>query len=277
MPNLLTVDDVKASLPKNLQTAATQSLTDKINGAATDPEIARNIRENFISFTTVLAEGRFKTEDYLNAVMYVSHKLLGMTNQEAYRRTFLKRYTDLVAKGMSEKDISAYVSAYNKNKLVNLVLEQTLVPTWVLNQHNYQKAINKQVDLMENANSEKVQTDAANSLLTHLKRPETKQVEVDLNIKEPEGMSELNRMLSMMAQRQQELIGQGVSTREIAHQKLGQDLGSQKHHTAPSHPEPEIIDITPVQEPAPQKAAKEFTGSPDPKKPLSSFRPDYAE
>ena len=64
------------------------------------------------------------------------------------------------------------MTSYNKNKLVNLILEQSMIPSWVLNQDMYQKALNVQCELMLTANSEKV-SDAANSILTHLKPPQS--------------------------------------------------------------------------------------------------------
>lgn len=93
--------------------------------------MAEAIKDNFLSYTQVLSEGKFKTEDYLSAVMYVSFKLMGMTNQDAYARTFPARYRTLLNNGTSAKDISSYVSMYNKGRLVNLILEKSLIPTWV--------------------------------------------------------------------------------------------------------------------------------------------------
>jgi hypothetical protein len=217
---MLTLDELKLSLPSHLKTVASQDLVDKINTAAADPDMAQNIRENFLSYTNVLKDGRFRTEDYLNAVTYVSYKLMGFTNLDSYKLTFPIRYRDLVARGASEKDISSFVASYNKNKLVNLVLEQTMIPIHILNQDAVQKAINVQVQLMMTANSEKVRSDAANSILTHLKTPETKKIELDLGIKETSGMNELKGMLSALAERSLDLIAQGVTTREIAHQDL---------------------------------------------------------
>jgi hypothetical protein len=217
---MLTFEQVQAALPPHLRVCVTQELVDQVNNASTDPEVGQTIRENFVSYGMILKEGRFKTEDYLHAVAYVSYKLMGYTNREAYMRTFPNRYQILVAKGTAEKDIAAYVTAYNKNKLVNLILEQTLIPTWVLNQDVYQKAINTQLELMLNAKSEKVRADAANSILTHLKRPEKQQVELNIGVKETSGMVELKDMLTALAEKQQQMISGGVTTREIAHQKL---------------------------------------------------------
>jgi hypothetical protein len=217
---MLTREQVEQALPPNLKNAATQQLTDRVNNIVSDPLIAEQIRENFISYTTVLKDGRFKTDDYLSAVTYVSFKLMGLSNQDAYMRTFPNRYQQLLAKGTSSKDIAAYVSAYNKGKLVNLILDQTLVPVWVLNQDVYQKAINVQADLMLNANSEKVRSDAADSLLNHLKRPEVKAVNLNLGVQENSGLTELKDLLTQLAEKQRQAISNGTPTRLIAAQPI---------------------------------------------------------
>lgn len=220
MSTMLTKELVEQAVPANLKGAVTQQLVDTINNVSSDPIIADQVRENFISYTSVLREGRFKTEEYLNAVAYVSYKLMGKTNKDAYACTFPNRYQALVAKGTTEKDISAYVAAYNRGKLVNLILEQTLVPTWVLNQGIYQQAINTQARLMTTANSEKVQSDAANSILTHLKKPESAGPLISLEINESSGMNELKQALAAMAAKQAEAIEAGVSAKHVAETPL---------------------------------------------------------
>lgn len=217
---MLTRDQLEQALPPNLKGAATQQLTDRINNVVTDPIVAEQIKENFVSYTSVLKDGRFKTDDYLSAVTYVSYKLMGLSNQDAYMRTFPKRYQALLAKNTSSKDIAAYVSAYNKGKLVNLILEQTLVPSWVLNQDIYQKAINTQLELMTTAQSEKVRTEAANSILTHLKRPEVKSINLNLGTQENSGLAELKGMLTQLAEKQIEAIQSGTPTQLIAAQPI---------------------------------------------------------
>lgn len=217
---MLTVQEVERALPANLKSAATQPFVDQINNIVSDPLVAEQVRENFISYTKVLQDGKFKTEDYLHAVTYVSFKLMGLSNQDAYFKTFPARHQALVAKGTTAKDISSYVSAYNKGKLVNMILEQTLVPSWVLNQDIYQKAINTQAELMLTAQSELVRTQAANSLLTHLAKPKEAGPLVNIDMRENSGMTELKDMLRTLANRQQEAIQGGVSTKVIAEQAI---------------------------------------------------------
>lgn len=216
----LTVTDVAKALPPNLKSAATQAFVDQINNIVSDPVVAEQVRDNFISYTKVLQDGKFKTEDYLHAVTYVSFKLMGLSNQEAYFRTFPQRHAKLVAAQTAAKDIAAYVSAYNRGKLVNLILEQSLVPTWVLNQDAYQKAINTQVELMTNAQSEMVRTTAANSILTHLAKPKEAGPLVNIDMRESSGMNELRETLTKLAEQQRDLIQRGVTTKEIAEQNI---------------------------------------------------------
>lgn len=217
---MLTVTQVAAALPSTLRGAATQDLVDRINNIVSDPLIAEQVRDNFMSYTKVLQDGKFKTEDYLNAVTYVSYKLMGYSNKESYCRTFPQRHASLIANGATDKDISAYVAAYNKGKLVNLILEQTLVPTWVLNQDMYQKALNTQADLMMNAQSEMVRTTAANSILTHLTKPKEAGALINIDMRETSGMGELKDMLNKMAQQQLDLIDAGVPAKTLAEQRI---------------------------------------------------------
>jgi hypothetical protein len=217
---MLTKQQVEMAVPANLKSSVTQEMVDILNGIASEPSVGEAIRDNFISYTGVLRDGKFKTTDYLFAVTYVSYKLMGRTNKEAYALTFPQRYADLMAKGYSEKDISAFVSAYNKGKLVNLILEQTLVPTWVLNADIYQKAINTQAELMVTSSSDMVRMQAANSILTHLKKPDAAGPLINLDMRESSGMNELKDMLRNIATKQQSAIESGVSTADIAAQPL---------------------------------------------------------
>ena len=216
-----TVEDVKKAVPSHIRSNITQPLVDTLNNIAADPLIAEDIRNNFVSYSAVLKEGKFKVEDYLNAVAYVSYKIMGNTNEESYAKTFPHRYSALIAKGTAMKDIASYVSAYNKGKLVNLILEQTLVPTWVLNQDLYQKAINVQADLMRNAQSEKVRVEAANSLLTHLGKPKEGSFQISIGEVESSGMREMREMLREVAENQREAIGSGrMRTIDVAAQRI---------------------------------------------------------
>lgn len=208
----LTLDNVKKAVPAKLKDSIEQSFVDKLNNLAHDPIVADQIRNNFISYAHVINDGKFSIEEYLSAVKYVSFKLMNLTNVDSYARTFPQRYAGLLAKGTSQKDIASYVSAYNRGKLVNLILEQTLVPSWVLNQDIYQKAINTQAELMNNAKSERVKCMAADSILKALAKPEAAGPLVNIDMKESSGINELKQALVELAANQKKSIEKGILT-----------------------------------------------------------------
>jgi len=217
----LTIDQFKQALPDKVKKSINQELIDQINLTLSDPDMFEQYRDNLLSYTKVMADGRFKVTDYVNAVKYVSHKLMGCTNIDAYTKTFPDKYQSFVARGVSAKDIASYVTAYNKSKLVNLIFEQTLIPSYVLNQDLYQKALNVQAELMVSAQSEKVRCDAANSLLTHLKMPETQKVELEIGVKEDSSIAALRATTMALAAQQRMMVEAGaMNAQDVAHSKL---------------------------------------------------------
>jgi len=168
MTDKLDIELVKAACPRTLRSGVTQDFVDKLNNIHSDPLIREAMQERTLGFINILAEGRFKVDDYLNAIRYVTYKMAGSTNQESYTKAFPARYQKFLSDGLDAKAISAYVAMYAKGKLVTMLLERAMIPVWLVNADNYQKAINVQVGLMTSAASEMVRTQAANSILTPL-------------------------------------------------------------------------------------------------------------
>ena len=219
--SVITIEQFKQALPDKVKKSVNQELIDQINSTLSDPEMYETYRDNLVSYTRVMADGRFKISSYVEAVMYVSHKLMGCTNIDAYIKTFPDKYNRFIQQGVSAKDIASYVTAYNKNKLVNLIFEQTLIPSYVLNQDLYQRALNVQADLMITAKSEKVRCDAANSLLTQLKMPETQKVELEIGVKEDSSIAALRATTMALAKQQRLMVESGaMNAQEIAHGRL---------------------------------------------------------
>ena len=218
---MLTLDQFQLALPDKVKKSINQELIDQINNTLSDPEMFESYRDNLISYTKVMADGKFKVTQYIDAVRYVSFELMGCTNIEAYTKTFPDKYQRFIQQGVQAKDIASYVTAYNKSKLVNLIFEQTLIPSHVLNQDLYQRALNVQADLMMNAKSEKVRCDAANSLLTQLKAPEVKKVELDIAVKEDSAIANLRATTLELARQQRLMLESGaMNAQEVAHGKL---------------------------------------------------------
>lgn len=221
----ITVDQFKEALPPNVRKSFNQSLIDKINATLTDPDMYESYRDNLLGYARVLADGKFKVQQYVDAVKFVSHRIAGATQIDAYSITFPDKIARFASQGVANKDIASYVSAYAKSKLVTLMMEQALVPTWLMNQDLFQEALNTQAVLMRTANSEKVRSDAANSILTHLKRPEAAKVQLDISVKEDSAIAALRDTTEQLVVQQRQMIQANLmNAQDVAQSRLVIDM-----------------------------------------------------
>jgi len=232
--NALTLDQFKQVLPEKMKKSVNQALLDQINNTLEHPETLAILRENMLSYTSVMRDGRFKVSSYISAVKYCSFKFMGDTNRKAYIRTFPDKYNQFIADGVAEKDIASYYTAYNKSKLVMLIMEQSMIPTHVLNNHMFQDALNIQYQIASDPDvNPKVRSDAANSLIVNLKPPEHKKIEIDVGVNQGSVIEDYQVAMVMMVKKQKELLEQGGDLLSIANASVKRP--EQK----------EIIDITP--------------------------------
>ncbi|RLC68215.1 MAG: hypothetical protein DRH97_03820 [Chloroflexi bacterium] len=218
----LTVDQLKAIMPNRQKQNITASLVDELNQLIVEPDHRDFFRENIIGYVDVLKDPTATLPGYIRAVKYVSYKLMGLTNQESWLRTFPERYQRLVTENKDAAYIRSLVCAYNKGKLVNKIYEQSTIPTWVINQDSFQKAINVQAKLMlDPLVSHKVQSDAANSLLTHLKQPEATKMTLDVTVTQDESIGELRKAMERLAIAQRDAIRSGArNAQDIAESSI---------------------------------------------------------
>lgn len=212
----LTEEQFKAVLPKSMTKTINSTIMKRVNDVLSKPEEWEFFKENLLTYTNVLQQGKFRMSQYVNAIRYVGFKIMGSTNKDAYRKTFPTKYQKFLLDGVAEKDIASYSTAYNKSKLVNLIYEQTLIPTHILNAPLFQQALNTQAALMLDISvSPKVRSDAANSLLTHLKAPETKKLELDIGISQNDIIEDYQQAMSKMVEQQLKLINAGGDLKQI--------------------------------------------------------------
>lgn len=207
----LTLDQLKAVMPARQKQNITQGLVDSLNSCVAEPEYRENFRQNILGYADVLTDPNTTMEGYIHAIKYVGYTLMGYTNQESWMRTFPQRFQRLLDEEKPEAYIRSLVCAYNKGKLVNRIREQAMIPTWLLNQDKFQQAINVQAVLMTSASSEKVRTDAANSLLTHLRQPEATKVTLDVNVKQDDSIAQLRDAMIKLGTAQADAIRLGIS------------------------------------------------------------------
>lgn len=219
--SLISEQELKQALPEHVKKNVTPQLLQRVNQTLNDPEAYDTYRENLLGYAHVLMEGKFKMTNYVDAVKYISYKLMGRTNKDAFTLVFPEKITKWDADGVESKDQASYITAYNASKLVNLIYAQTLVPVHILNKDIHQQAINTQAELMLTAKSEKVRCDAANSLLTHLKAPETHKLELAVTHGVDSGLEALRQSTAALVAQQQQMLKEGtITAAQLANQNL---------------------------------------------------------
>lgn len=218
---------IKAQVPEQFRGAITQELLDKLHSLESNPVLADHIRETMVDYISVLRDNPTSMDNYLRLVTFLTGRMRGDDILVCYAKAYPERYTQLAQLGTSEAKIRSHAAMVEKGKMYVAMLQQVLVPSWILNQSAYQKAVSTQLDLMENSDSDLVRTQAANSLLTHLGRPkEAANVTINNNqVNAGAGdLDMLRNMMSDLSNRQRNSIkGGSASTRDVLDLKANED------------------------------------------------------
>ena len=221
------LESIKKLVPKAQRTLITEDFVDKLEASVKDSVIAEEFKNNFITYLNVLSKGKYKMEDYINAVKYVSFKLLDYSNVKAYAATFPERYQRLVDEG---HQIDAFVSMYNKNKLVIQIYEQTIVPSYVLNAPLHQEALNTLANMIKDEDiGGMTKVKACEAILAYTKQPEVIKGELTIGIEQSDTINDLREITENLADTYRMMLEKkGMRLKDVA--------------------EANIIDITPEEE-----------------------------
>ena len=63
--NDLTLEPFRDVLPKQVRGAISDELIDSVNHAIANSELRENFRDNLLSYTSVMKDGKFKIESYI--------------------------------------------------------------------------------------------------------------------------------------------------------------------------------------------------------------------
>lgn len=221
---VVTKEQLLRTLPKKFHNNVTTKFVKILNDSITDPEFREIYRDNLLGFSNVIKDGKFKLQSYLDAVKYVSYKSMGSLDIDAYSKTFPERYQRLVLEGASQKAISSYATAFKKTQLVTRLFEQTMIPIHIGNADVFQRAVNEQAHLMVHANSEKVRSDAAHSLMQTLKPPVAKEIDLNVGITHDKSLDELREATNELVKTQKELMQSKILTpTQIAKSRIVQE------------------------------------------------------
>ena len=218
-----TVENLKTLIPSNL---VNQDLADRVNQLMTDDLLKDQFKDNMVSFVSVLSRGQFTPQQYVNAVTYVSYRLMGIKKREAWSHTFPDRYKELLNKGVASKVIYSHSSAYDKSKLVSMITEQTLVQSYVINQHYFQEALETAVDIMrDDEESGKVRVDALGRVLEYTAMPESLgSNKEEIAEKSMDIIQQLANATSQLAKTHAKAIENGASPKQIIQEAIYVDV-----------------------------------------------------
>ncbi len=212
---MFTYNELQELVPKKQRNVVTEDLVILINEIADDETIGVEFTRNMIDYSTVLAQGKYSLEEYMSANHFVTLLLLQHKDIDAYKIVFPDRYMRLLAKGLTRSQMGSYATNYKQNKLVTQILEQTMVPSNVLNAPMYQEALNHSRYLMLNAKSETVQQNCAEAIMTQLKGPESSKLEIDISINQSDSVRDNEAFMIELAEKKLELMRLGGNIKDI--------------------------------------------------------------
>lgn len=205
-------------LPARKKVKVSDDVLDMLRKGIDDENMWQVIEDNYLTYQSVFSSGRFSSEEYINAVKYVSVKLMGAKNVDAYRAVFPERFERIVKQ--AEKSncknpnnyIDGFVSSYNKSLLVTRILEQSLIPSYVLNAPLHQKAINTLAEMVIDPKVKGMaRVKACEVLLNYTKPPETIRHQLDLTDSGIDTVANLKDALAGLA----DTIKRGIDKRVI--------------------------------------------------------------
>lgn len=213
------LESIKKLVPKAQRTLITEDFVNRLEASMKDSIIAEEFKDNFITYLNVLSKGKYKMEDYINAVKYVSFKLLDYSNVKAYAATFPERYERLVKEG---QQIDAFVSMYNKNKLVIQIYEQTIVPSYVLNAPLHQQALNTLATMIQDEDVRGMtKVKACEAILAYTKQPEIIKGELTIGIEQSDTINDLREVTEQLAETYRKALQGGARTlTQVAEAKI---------------------------------------------------------
>jgi hypothetical protein len=218
----VTKDILQKLVPRNIK--ITDEIVETINSVTENEEEARYFRENLLTYMVVLKDPStvgITFETYMNAVKFVTYKMIGDTNIDAYIKVFPDRYKRMKEQGKSENYIHAIVSTYASGSTVTKIIEKTVIPPSVSHRDLFYRTIEHLSGLAFGARSEAVQEKACKTLIETLKPNEESKIEIDMNVKESDDVvKRYDQALELASAKILDMMKKGGDVHKVANIKL---------------------------------------------------------
>lgn len=175
-------------------------------------------KEKLITFSSVAAGMKnTSTIDYIKAIQYCSYIGVGDSQVGAYTKTFPER----VASKATDGTIRASAFMYHNGKMVQDIIEVSMVPMHLMFMSQRFAAVEKLAHLMVHSKNERIQMESADKILVHTKAPEKATFELELGSKANDQLSQLNDTMNKLAQQQVDMIEKGQqSAKDVVEAKI---------------------------------------------------------
>lgn len=209
----LSYSQVKEIYPIKISKKALEHGTDLINQAilGIGEGLEEFLKSNIVGLLDVMKDNKTNSiEDYINAVKFVTYKQAGDTNVRAYAKTFPDKIKRMEVENIPNSYLHSYAGSYSKSKMVVKIQAMMMIPSHIMYQDIFHQAIQTQASIMlDDSISPKVRSDAANSLMTHLKQPEIKQAELKIDTGSSGAISQLAEALNNLSGKQSQMLTSG--------------------------------------------------------------------
>jgi hypothetical protein len=213
MSNKISYEELKQRLPMSQGRLLTTKVVDMINDINSSEDFHKDqFIENMISYSSVLTSGRYKVEDYLKAVEFLSYKACGHTQLMAYEKTFREEIMIKMKTTSRSHDYTSAASNYAKGKLVTSIMAQAQIPLNLFFAQEKFKLVGVLLDLAYTSKNERIRMESADKALSQLQDPTDNKIEIDVNIKGDSAVRSLEEKMNQMAILAKENIEKGVSS-----------------------------------------------------------------
>lgn len=196
---------------------ARREMMDRVNQIiqSENPTYAEYFRNIWVDSLDLMSSSNNNSKTYsykelANACLFMTYRMAGDTKIKAYCKVFPERFERLKNEGENNSRLYDYAELYSRNKICTEIAAKISIPTHILYQDAFHKAMRVSVDIMMDEKvSPKVRVEAAANIMNHTKIPEIKKAELDISIRETDDLQQLKQTLAELSSKQHQMIIDG--------------------------------------------------------------------
>ena len=225
-PKTYTLQELQELFPSKRKTI-NEGTVKLLNETLANPDFnPSTFIKHIVDYQNVMINSGASMKEYLNAVKFCAYLESEMSIVEAYRRAragdkFVQDRINAKSDTTAYAELAFQAQRYKKSKLVRELLTQTDMPLYLMFQASRYKAVATLAREMEEAPLSKDRIAAADKLLTHVKPPETQNVELQVGMTNQaiEMQEQLFAQISKISQAQSDRLKAGENLDDV--QQLG--------------------------------------------------------